>query len=372
MKKILFISNISNRISNFSLSSIYASQNLGYEFHMAANYSNFNDNPEKYGVKLHHIDLDRNPFSKQNITAYKQMLELIKEEKFDVIHCNTPIGGVLGRLCGKKAGVPKVIYTAHGFHFYDGAPIKNWIIYFGVEWWLSRYTDILVTINKEDYNLAKKHYKNCIVKYMPGVGLDIDKFRSVVVDRKTKRDEIGVPQDSFVVLSVGELNKNKNHEVVIRAIAKLNNSNIHYVICGKGPHATYLNKLTNELGIGKNVHLLGFRSDIAEICKSSDVFAFPSLREGLGMAAIEAMATGLPIITSNVHGINDYSINGATGFSCSPSDVSGFAMGIKQLENNIELRINIGRNNVEVAKDFDIKKSIKEITRIYREAFRDD
>ena len=144
MKKILFISNISNRITNFSLPSIYAAKNLGYEFHMAANYSNFNDEPEKYDVKLHHIDLDRNPFSKQNIIAYKQMLELIEKEKFDVIHCNTPIGGVLGRLCGKKADVPKVIYTAHGFHFYKGAPLINRTIFKWAEMWMARYTDAIL------------------------------------------------------------------------------------------------------------------------------------------------------------------------------------------------------------------------------------
>ena len=154
MKKILFISNISNRITNFSLPSIYAAKNLGYEFHMAANYSNFNDEPEKYDVKLHHIDLDRNPFSKQNIIAYKQMLELIEKEKFDVIHCNTPIGGVLGRLCGKKADVPKVIYTAHGFHFI-GASLINRTIFKWAEIWMARYTGAITTIIR-DYQATLK------------------------------------------------------------------------------------------------------------------------------------------------------------------------------------------------------------------------
>jgi glycosyltransferase involved in cell wall biosynthesis len=213
-----------------------------------------------------------------------------------------------------------VFYTAHGFHFHKGAPLKNWLIYYPLEKWLSKYTDALITINKEDYERAKHKFEARRVEYIPGVGLDIDKFKNVVVNKITKREEIGVNPDSFVVLSVGELNKNKNHEIVIRAIANLNNPNVHYVICGKGPLESYLNNLAIELGIGKNVHLLGFRRDIPEICKVSDIFAFPSLREGLPVSVMEAMAVGMPILGSEIRGNIDLIINDKGGYIFNPKD----------------------------------------------------
>lgn len=178
MKKILFVSNISDRISNFSIPSIEAGQRLGYEVHLAANYSNFSDNADKYNVRINHIDIIRNPLAIGNIKALIQMCKLIKKEKYDMIHCNTPIGGILGRISGKICGVSKVIYTAHGFHFYKGAPIVNNLIYKNIERLLARITDGIITINKEDYNAAKKLKlrKNGKVYYIPGVGINTDEY----------------------------------------------------------------------------------------------------------------------------------------------------------------------------------------------------
>lgn len=236
-----------------------------------------------------------------------------------------------------------------------------------VEKWLSRYTDILITINREDYVRAKNSFKAGRVEYIPGVGLDTKKFSEVIVDKLAKRREIGVPEDAFVILSVGEINKNKNHETVIKAVAKLNNPNVHYIICGQGPLENYLRGIAKGLGLEKQVHLLGYRTDIAEICKASDIFAFPSKREGLGLAALEAMASGLPIVTSNVHGIVDYSINGETGYTCAPTDVDGFAKAIEILLNDEELRIIMGKHNSEVVKLFDIDKVKNKLRKIYEE-----
>lgn len=188
----------------------------------------------------------------------------------------------------------------------------------------------------------------------------------IVVDESAKRRELGLPEDAIIVLSVGELNKNKNHETVIKAIAKINNPNVYYVICGQGVLENYLRDLTKELGLEKQVHLLGFRKDIPEICKGSDLFVFPSLREGLGLAALEAMASGLPIITSNVHGIVDYSVDEVTGYSCSPADVDGFADAMRKLINNTDLRIEIGCKNIDIVKKYDINLITNEMRKIYK------
>lgn len=180
----------------------------------------------------------------------------------------------------------------------------------------------------------------------------------MIVNKLVKRRELDIEENSFVLLSVGELNKNKNHETVIKAVAKLNNPNIIYIICGQGALDSYLRNLSKKLGVDKQVKLLGYRKDIADICKAADVFVFPSRREGLGMAALEAMASGLPIITSNVHGIVDYSIDSKTGYCCSPLDVNGFAKAIEKLKNNESLRNKMGQENIELVEEFNIDSSL--------------
>ena len=212
---------------------------------------------------------------------------------------------------------------------------------------------------------AKSNFKAEKVEYIPGIGIDLTKYNSVEVDRDLKRSELLLPLDSFVVLSIGELNRNKNHEVVIKAIAKINNTDIHYVICGEGPLNGYLKNLSKNLGIENQVHLLGYRKDIDEICKASDIFVFPSLREGLGMAALEAMACGLPIITSNVHGIVDYSINGENGYNCSPLDINSISNGIEKLCGNTELISKFSKKNEQVIQNFTFEKTSEIIMRIY-------
>ena len=363
--KILYITTISDTMGFFP-DHIKMLLGQGHTVDLACNIVN----PVKQeiinmGCKIHQIPFQRFPLRKDNLSAYKMLKEIIIDEGYDLVHTHTPIASAITRLACKNIKKIKVFYTAHGFHFYKGAPIKNWIIYYPIEKWLSKYTDTLITINKEDYQRAKSKFKAKRVEYIPGVGLDIDKFKNVVVDKVGKRQELSLPEDAFVVLSVGELNKNKNHEVVIRAIAKIKNPTIHYVICGKGPLESYLNNLAAELGVSKNVHLLGFRGDIPEICKVADVFAFPSLREGLGMAALEAMACGLPMITSNVHGIVDYSIDGETGYNCSPTDVDSFSKYIKNLYLDIEKRNRMTANNIEAVKKFNQLNVLNLMEQIY-------
>jgi glycosyltransferase involved in cell wall biosynthesis len=367
MKKILFISNISNRITNFSLPSIYAAKNLEYEFHMAANYSNFNDDPEKYGVKLHHVDLDRNPFSKQNITAYKQMLNLIEREKFDAIHCNTPIGGILGRLCGKKAGVPKVIYTAHGFHFYKGSPLINRTLFKWAEMWMARYTDAIITMNEEDYKAAQKFKlrNNGKVYYVPGVGVDTEMYQFKDVNTKELRNSLGLSLDDVVLIAMGDLIDRKNYATSIKAIAKTNNNKLHFLICGKGPNLESLQKLARGLEIENQIHFLGFRTDIKELLTIADIFLFTTYQEGLPRSMMEAMSAGLPCIASNVRGNVDLIEEGIGGFLRHPDDSVGFSKAINILASDKELSEKMRNSNLETIKKFDVENVKKEMKKIY-------
>lgn len=327
MRKMLMLASVASMIDQFNMPNIKLLSEMGYEVHVGCNFKKGNTCPEekieelkktleKMQIRYFQIDFSRNVFKINEILkSYKQVKSLMEKEQYEFIHCHSPIGGVVGRIAGHATGT-KVIYTAHGFHFYKGAPLLNWILYYPVEKWLSKYTDILITINKEDYKRAKEKFHAKRTEYVPGVGIDVEKIQAVQVDREAKRRELGIGKDDFFLLSVGELNKNKNHEVVIRAIAELKNPKIKYAICGKGPLKEYLEELAVKLGVRNQLFLLGFRTDVIEICKSADVFVFPSKREGLSVALMEAMACGLPCVVSRIRGNVDLIRNGFNGYIC--------------------------------------------------------
>lgn len=365
--KILYVSTLSNTINAFMIPHIMLLFDQGHQVDIACNIDReIRNNLKERGCEVFNIEFQRTPLSKRNYHAYKKLKMLIKTGEYDLIHTHTPIASACVRLACKREKNTKVIYTAHGFHFHKGAPLKNWLIYYPIERYLSKYTDVLITINNEDYERAKRSFRAAKNSYIPGVGLDTKSFDNLKVDKLTKRKEIGVPEEAFLILSVGELNKNKNHETIIRAVAKLNNPNIHYVICGRGPLKSKLKELTRELGVDKQVTLLGFRKDVAHICQVADIFAFPSKREGLGMAALEAMASRLPIITSNVHGIVDYSIDGKTGFCNSPTDVDAFVTSIEKLFVDEDLRIRIGQYNKDYVNKFSLEIVTDKLASIYK------
>jgi glycosyltransferase involved in cell wall biosynthesis len=338
---------------------------MGYTVDIAG-YKNTVDLDVKV-QNVYDIPFQRNPISKLNILASRQLKELVRKNDYDIIHFHTPVASAFGRWAVKdfRKNGTKVFYTAHGFHFYNGAPIVNWLVYFPVEKLLAKYTDVLITINNEDYVRARKSFKAGSIEYIPGVGLDLQKFTTANVGKIEKRRELGLTENAFVLLSVGELNDNKNHETIIKALSKLNNSNIHYIICGEGTKDKYLRDLADRLGLEKQFKLLGFRKDIAEICKAADIFMFPSYREGLGLAALEAMSSGLPLITSNVHGIVDYSSNGITGYSCNPKDAQEFADSIDSLISDEDLRLKMAKNNVELVKKYDLNNVQSLMLRLY-------
>lgn len=376
-KKALVVTTVASTIDQFCMNDISILQKE-YRVHVAANFAagnntsrervqEFKSELKSKNIVINEMKFNRNPFNKENFSAYKEIKRLIESNCYDIIHCHTPVAAMVVRLAARKArkNGTKVIYTAHGFHFFKGAPIINWLIYYPVERFLARYTDMLITINKEDYERAKKSFKAGRVEYIPGVGIDVDKFSNIEIDKKSKRKELGLPEDAFVVLSVGELNKNKNHETIIRALAKLNNPQIHYVICGQGLLENHLKALIKELGLEKQVHLLGFRKDIAEICKASDLFVFPSFREGLSVALMEAMATGLPVVCSNIRGNSDLIEDGKGGYLVKPNDVEGFSRAIEKCHNAEETRKVFSNNNLNRVRKYSFENVMKEIEKIY-------
>lgn len=372
MKKVLFVATVvKTHIMEFHIPYLKMFKEEGWETAVAArnDYENPDDCVIPYCDTYYNIPFERNPLKPSNLRAYKELKHVIDEGEYDIIHCHTPVGAMLTRLAAKQARKQgtKVFYTAHGFHFYKGAPAINWILYYPVEKWLSRYTDVLITINKEDYERAKT-FKAGKVCYVPGVGIDLKKFNAGYVNKEQKRKEIGVSADDFVLLSVGELIPRKNHEVVIRALSALKQldklNHIEYVICGRGSYEADLKKLAEGLDVADHVHFLGYRNDISEICNCADLFVFMSHQEGLPVALMEAMACGLPAVCSNIRGNTDLIEDGVTGLLANntPEEV---AQSISKMKSDTALRNRVASAALQKIKQFDLSSVEDEMSKIY-------
>jgi len=368
MKKILIVSTVCRQFYLFEQGNIEVLKSLGYEIHGAANFDDANERLNSLDIIRHHFDVQRSPFSLKNIKAYKQLKDIMKNENFDAVHCHSPIGGVLARLAAKSVGISPVIYTAHGFHFYNGAPKKNWVFYYLVEKFLSRITDCLITINKEDYERAKK-FKAKKVVYVPGIGVNTNLFSNTDIGRDKKRDELGISDNTVVLLSIGEMIKRKNHETALKALSRLENQNFVYLICGKGELETYLRELSIDLGIEDKVRFLGFRNDIPEICLASDLFIFPSYQEGLPVSVMEAMSVGLPIIGSSIRGNVDLIEDGKGGYLVKPDDIHGFTNSIQKLISDSDLRKKMSIRNIKEVKKYDKNIVKRDMLKLYKDLF---
>jgi len=372
-KRALLVTTISGFVPQFEMNSVSLLQENGYEVHYATNYNYVfygkdNSRLDGTGIVRHQIDFARSPYSKQTVVAYKQLDKLLNKLQFDVVHCHTPIGSFLARMIGHKHHVPHIIYTAHGFHFYEGAPLVNWLVYRTAEKYMAKYTDALITINNEDYQNAQsfKLHNGGKVYKIAGAGIDTKRFREVMINRERKRSELGI-SGKYALLSVGELNKNKNQEVVIRALGKVEHSNIKYLICGDGVNRAGLEKLIHELGMEECVSLLGYRTDVPEICYASDLFVFPSFREGLPVSMMEAMAAGLPVLASEVRGNVDLISDGDNGYLIKPEDVEGWAEHIMQMVTNQEQTTVMGMKNKIIMLEYDNIEVKKKLEQIYRD-----
>lgn len=345
-KQALCIASVASNLDNFNRDNVSILLGLGYEVTLAANFHSKEDinSQEKIdafakemraeGVHIVHIDFSRSLKKvDMQIKSVFQVKELLKR-RYALIHCHSPICSAIVRraaeVCRRKIGT-KVVYTAHGFHFYSGAPIKNWLLYYPIEKWMSRYTDILITINREDYQRAKKRFYAKKTVYVPGVGINMEQFHSGLVDKEEKRRKLGLENTDIMLLSVGELNRNKNHAVAIRALAGLDNRNLHYFIAGKGNLGGELMELAGRLGISRQVHLLGYRTDVPDLMRASDVYLLPSIREGLNVSLMEAMASGLPCVCSDIRGNRDLIKNGSGGYLADALDVAAWQEAISKV-----------------------------------------
>lgn len=356
------------KLGNVSAPAVEAAIELDYKIYMGTNRKFAAELECDYPVTFYEASIYRSLLDfKSNYRAYKNLTALLKKTPMSVIHCNTPIGGTLGRLCGKKAGVPKVIYTVHGFHFYDGAPLFNRTVLKWAEMYMAKYTDAIITINKEDYEAAKKlKLRNGgKVYFIPGVGVNTGDYIIDGYDGQALKETLGLKADDVILISMGDLIARKNYKTAIEAIALAQNPKLKYLICGRGPKDEELKKLAQRLNVSEQILFLGFRRDIRELLQISDIFLFSTLQEGLPRSMMEAMSAGLPCIASNIRGNVDLISEGEGGYLISPSDAEGFAKAINLLASNPELRHSMREHNLESIKKYDVDN----IRKIFREMY---
>ena len=320
MKKVLLVATVQSHICQFHKPLVEVLHEIGVEVHVAAR----NNLAEKNGLKLDFVEkvfdvpFRRSPFSPKNIKAFKVLKKIINDGEYDVIHCNTPVGGILTRMAAKKVRKrgTKVFYTAHGFHFYKGAPLKNWLLWYPIEKHFAKRCDKLITINEEDYNLAKNKFKTEVVR-MHGVGVDENRFHTVSEEERLKLREVeGLTDKDFVILCVGELNDNKNQKMLISAAALLKDKmpNLKVLLAGNGEKGRELKAQVEKSGLNSIVKFLGYRKDLENIIPFIDLGVSCSKREGLGLNLIEIMLCKKPVIATKNRGHNELVKDGENGY----------------------------------------------------------
>ncbi len=318
-------------------------------------------------VPIHLLNMRRSPISPKNLKGYFELKRLVDGGNFDLIWTNEPVMGVLTRLAARNARKrgTKVLYMVHGFHFYDGAPLVNWLLFYPVERFMARFCDAICTINKEDYRRAERLNVRKVA-YIHGVGVDTSRMKSNG-DASDIRQELNLPPDAFIVLSVGELNKNKNQQIVLKAIASLHDPSVYYLLCGKGARRKKLERLAQRLGIAKNTRFLGYRRDVFDLYSQADVFVQSSWREGMPLAPLEAAWQETAMIVSTARGTTDLVEDGLSGFVNRPDDLTGFAESIKKLRKDASLRRQMASRAKELARPFGVENTKRELTTLISE-----
>lgn len=371
MKKVLLTATVQSHIGQFHRPLAEVLHENGYEVHVAAK----NNLAEKNGLeldfadKIYDVPFSRSPKSLDNIKAYRQLKKIIEQESYEVIHCNTPMGGIVTRLAavGARRKGTKVFYTAHGFHFYQGAPKKNWLIFYPIEKFFSRLTDKMITITYEDYNLSSKKF-HCKTEHIHGVGVSTERYYPIDSLERVKRLKAeGLTGDEYVILCVGELNANKDQKTLISAISKIVDQipQLKVLLAGNGPLREDLEKQIKQEGLGEVITFLGYRTDLYEITPAVDLIVSCSNREGMPLNILEAMLSGKPVVASINRGHKELVEDRKTGLLFQPGNVNGLAKRIMVVYCNPKRAEKMGKAGYQKAMSYTVDVVSEELKQIY-------
>lgn len=357
----------------FNRANIEALQSLGYQVELAANFEN-GDGPEVHnqqyvgeckekGIVTHTIPFERHSLT-GSLNCMPQMKQLLKEGQYDIVHAHTETGGLILRLAKSVKGNSRFFYTPHGMSFWKGSSLKSQLVYRPLERWICSGMDMNLGMNQEEVDVLRK-WNSKTAAYVHGIGLNLERFQKEGKPRNNVRAEFGVKEEDKLIVSVGELDDNKNHATVIKALTFLESKNYKYVVCGVGTNKDTLNQMAANAGLSDKVILAGYRSDIPDILHAADMFVFPSFHEGLPVSALEAMACGLPLICSKIRGNVDIVKDGENGFLFEPEDYLSLAIAMERLIANQSLAVTFGEKNKEIVKAFSQNAVIEELKKLY-------
>ena len=366
-KKVLFVATKDIHFDAFHLPTFKWFKENGYKVHTAA----VGDLNLPFVDQRHDIPIQRSPFSLKNIAAYKELKKIMDQHSYQIIHCHTPMGGVLSRLAARNTRLKgtKVMYTAHGFHFCKGSPLINWMMYYPIEKSLARMTDCLITINNEDYQLAKERkFKAVTIKHVHGVGVDNGRFHPIsAFSKSVLKGEQGYKDENFILFYAAEFNKNKNQQLLIRALSNVKEQipQAKLLLAGTGPLQEECKRTAVRLGVEHMVNFLGFRKDIDSLLKISDLAVASSLREGLPVNIMEAMSSGLPVIATNNRGHLELIQQEKNGYLIPNEDEKQFSTRILELFHSKERREMMGKNSEEIIATYTLEEVRAELNQIY-------
>ncbi|WP_405080394.1 glycosyltransferase family 4 protein [Paenibacillus chitinolyticus] len=373
-RRVAFVATVFRHLEAFHIPYMKLLQEQGIEVHAYGHTDHGLEGIKKNGIKCFDIPFVRNPFHPKNIQAYRMIKKMLRQEDYGMIHVHTPVASIVTRLAALQAKVNPIIYTAHGFHFHKGASLINWLIYYPIERIMARFTDFLITINKEDYNRAKFFAVRQKVLFIPGVGIDSTEYNieNSLVVRRNKRKELSIMESDFVILCVAELNKNKNQIQLIRAVQLLHNKYPHLkcVMVGTGKMESEYEAVIQEKGLTNVIKIIGFRRDVPELLAAADAVTLLSYREGLPKSLLEALSAGKPIVATNIRGNSDLVSDGINGFLVQINDDKGTAAAFEKLMSDEFLCRNMGVNGLNFSKEYDITNILPQVNEIYRSLYK--
>lgn len=367
MKKVILVANVAKEhVLKFHIPTIKHLVDEGWHVDVACG----GDERIPYCHTQFKLPISRSPFKSHFIKAINQLRKIIAKEKYDVVYCHTSIGGLIANIAGqsfRKQGL-RIVKFAHGTYFYKGAPWYNFALYYPLYKYLSHKTDSIITITQEDYEFTKRHFSSSKVYFLNGIGVNTSKYK--VTDKESIREqyrsELSIPQDAIVLIYVAELIKNKNQSLLLKVLQRVlaSHSNTYLVLAGPDHADGKYQMMAEQLGVSDHVRFLGWRDDIPNLYAASDICTPSSIREGLGLNLIEAMAAGLPIVATGNSGHSDILNRDPECGYLSSFDDKVFAENVIRLIRDVAIRKEMGTKGVEACLKYDNSNVISKITEI--------
>ncbi|MDL2292007.1 glycosyltransferase family 4 protein [Acholeplasma sp. OttesenSCG-928-E16] len=363
MRKILFVANVAKEhILKFHVPTIKKLTEEGWIVDVACN----GDEVVPYVRTQYKMKWKRNPISINTLFGIRELRKILEAEKYDIVYCHTPTGGVVTRLAARKVrkSGTKVVYFAHGLHFFKKSPLISWLLFYPIEKYLSRFTDVIITINQEDFELVKERFNIKHVYLLPGVGIKVDRFKIEQKEsvRRFYRNQLNIDEETLVLIYVAEVNKNKNQKYLLKAISELTKTikNVVLLLVGPDHSGGKTRRSATKMMLDSNIKFLGWRSDIPQLLCCSDVYVASSIREGFGINLIEAMAAGLPAIATRNRGHSTIIDDG----------VNGYLVDLKDFQEMKDCIIRVVENKIET--EAIIKNALHNIFKYDQDAITDN